>query len=296
MQRLGILLITALVITPINVWAKSQTDSNKAAAHSASSSKKVKQNSSKSDNNGSISASDEAIFKQLGQSQSAKSQVPDPLEPYNRWMFNINEHLDRWIAKPLAEFYVDIVPPPIQTMVNNAYSNLGYIPTVANDAMQANFYQFTSDSWRFVINTTIGLGGLFDPASHMGLPENHQTFGLTMAKWGWEQSTYFVIPVLGPSTIRDAAGKPVTLATSIYWFMDSPANEWGLYAGSLLNRRVQMLKFSGVMDQAALDKYTFLKNAYMQRQRYLIQQNDEHDIPYSAKQTQYFAQQDYLYR
>lgn len=296
MGRLLFIITVCISLLSTTTWAANDSNSSKQPSSTSTSSTEQTSSASQDNANDSTDAQDEAIFDTLQQSQPKQQKVEDPLEPYNRWMFNVNEHLDKWVAKPIAQFYVDIVPPPIQTMVNNGYSNLGYIPTIANDVFQANLYQATSDSWRFVINSTLGIGGLFDVASHFGLPENHQSFGLTLAKWGWEESSYFVLPVLGPSTIRDALGKPVTLATSIYPFMNSTTAEWGLYAGSLLNRRVQMLKYEGVMQQASFNKYTFLRNAYKQRQDYLIQQNEEHDIPYSAKQTRYFAQPNYLYR
>lgn len=298
------LLLTSLVglsLVSTTMWAaknQPQSDSDVSAKPSQSAANKQQSTQAPSSPANDSQSEDDAIFKQIDTFQSKQPQhdEADPLEGYNRWMTKVNDHLDRLVAKPLAELYVHTMPDPLETLVNNAYSNLDYIPTVANDVLQANLYQATSDSWRFIINSTIGLGGLFDVASHMGLAENHQTFGLTLARWGWENSTYFVLPIFGPSTIRDAAGKPVTLLTSIYPFMESTSAEWGLYAGSLLNRRVQMLKLQGVMNQASLDRYSFLKNAYLQRQKYLIDQNEEHDIPYSAKQTRYYAQPNYLYR
>lgn len=295
------IILTSISLLTTNIWAAQTPDkTNATSANAADTKQPLPQKSQTSDtkkqtNDNSSDADDEAIFQKLNQSQPQQKNIADPLESYNRWMTRVNDHLDKLIAKPLARFYINIIPQPIQTGVNNAYSNLDYIPTIANDILQASLYQATSDSWRFIINSTLGVVGIFDVASHMGLADNHQTFGLTLATWGWDNSSYFVIPILGPSTIRDAGGKPVTLLTSIYPFMNSTTAEWGLYAGSLLNRRVQMLKYQGVMDQASLDRYTFLRNAYLQRQRYLIEQNEEHDIPYSSKQTRYYAQPNYLY-
>jgi len=207
----------------------------------------------------------------------------DPYESFNRVMYKFNDFLDRAIVKPVTRVYITVLPKPITKSVSNFFSNLNNIPTIINDVLQGNFYQETSDTWRLGINTTIGILGLFDVASHMGLESNSEDFGLTLAHWGYNNSNYLVLPFFGPSTIRDGLGIPVTYYMSVYPYIDNDKISYGLYGVGVVDKRSQLLDYDNVMQQAAIDRYAFMRNAYMQRRNYLIQRNKELNNPYLEK-------------
>lgn len=199
--------------------------------------------------------------------------TPDPLEKINRIFFNFNDKLDCYILKPIAILYNKIVPKPLNLGIHNVFSNLNNLPTIGNDILQLHFYQMTCDVWRFAINTTVGIGGLFDIASTMGLKATSNDFGLTLARWGWNHSTYLVLPFFGPNTFRDGIDIPVDYyAFSIYPRLPESAT-YALFGISVVDRRAQLLKFQDVMEEAALDRYVFFRNAYLQRRSYQIEQN-----------------------
>jgi len=124
----------------------------------------------------------------------------DPLERFNRVMFTFNDNLDFYLIKPVAELYNAVLPKPLNKGIHNFFNNLGEIPTIANDLLQLNLYQMTKDICRLGINTTMGIGGLFDIATRMHLPYFQNDFGLTLARWGYKDSSYLVLPVLGSNT------------------------------------------------------------------------------------------------
>lgn len=200
----------------------------------------------------------------------------DPYQGYNRFMFNINDHLDTAIFKPVARFYNAIMPKPLNEGIHNFFNNLGNLTNIPNDLLQANFFQATNDSWRLVINTTVGIGGLFDVAERMQLKPYQNDFGLTLAKWGFRNSNYLVLPILGPSTPRDLVGIPVDYyAFSIYPYIHPRSTRYELLALWMIDIRAQLLKKQDILDEVSLDKYTFVRNAYMQNRAYKIQQNDD---------------------
>lgn len=208
----------------------------------------------------------------------------DPYERFNRVMFRFNDALDQFILKPVANVYNAILPKPITKGIGNIFANIDTIPTVFNDVLQANIYQATSDAWRLVINSTVGILGFFDVAAQIGLEPNKEDFGLTLAQWGYKDSNYLVVPFLGPSTPRDALGWPVDYyAFSIYPYIHPKIRRYELYALGVVSRRADLLRYQNVMEQLSVDKYVFLRNAYMQRRAYLIQRNKELGDPYLEK-------------
>lgn len=209
----------------------------------------------------------------------------DPYETFNRPMFIFNDWLDRVILQPVAILYTKLVPKPLAKGISNAYNNIDTVPTILNDILQGNFYQAINDSWRLGINTTIGIGGLFDVASGIGLePNNKQDFGLTLAQWGWVNSNYLVLPILGPGTVRDQLSVYPNYYLSIYPYIQSDSLEYGLFLGSMIVKRAEILHYQNVFEQAALDKYTFVRDAYLQRRAYLIERNKQLGNPYLEKQ------------
>lgn len=223
-------------------------------------------------------------------------EVNDPYIQYNRSMTRFNVKMDKYVAKPVATFYDRVMPKPLNRMIHNAFNNLRNIPTVINDVLQGNFYQASSDGWRFAVNSTVGIAGLYDPAHDIGLMQNEEDFGLTLAKWGWSDSAYFVLPVFGPGTVRSMIGGAINIRyMTIYGYITPWYASLGLYAWDLLDERVQLLGFQDVYDSAAIDPYVFQRDAYLQHEAYLIKRNTELDNPNTIKQTLQYHDPYYLY-
>lgn len=208
----------------------------------------------------------------------------DPYIRFNKVMYHFNDTLDHAILKPIATLYLDIVPKPLVKGIANMFHNLDTIPTVFNDVLQLNFYQATSDVWRLGINSTLGVLGFFDPASRLGLETNTEDFGLTLAQWGYKNSNYLVLPFFGPSTLRDGLGIPVDYYIfSIYPHIYPTAQRYEIYGLGIVSRRAQLLSYQNVMEEAAIDKYAFMRDAYMQHRAYLIERNKQLGDPYLEK-------------
>jgi phospholipid-binding lipoprotein MlaA len=222
----------------------------------------------------SVSYADTADTAPAQTAAEALPEIKDPYEHYNRSVFAFNETMDTYVLKPVATFYNAIMPRPLNQGVHNFFLNIGNLVNIANDILQLNFYQMANDVWRLGINTTIGIGGLFDIGSRIGLMPYSNDFGLTLARWGYKESNYFVMPFWGPSTVRDTVAYPVDYyAFSIYPYIYPRTARYGLYGLGVIDRRAQLLQFQGVMDEAALDKYVFVRNAYLQRRAYQIEEN-----------------------
>lgn len=195
----------------------------------------------------------------------------DPWEGFNRAVYAFNEDFDRAILKPLAEGYQWLLPQPARTGITNVFSNLNDVVVVVNDLLQLKPQQAASDFSRLVWNSTAGLGGLFDVATPMGLPKHDEDFGQTLAHWGMGNGPYLVLPFLGPSTGRDAVGLAVdyTQLDPVGYVKDDAAR-WSAVALRAVDTRANLLRASRILDQAALDPYVFLREAYLQRREYLI--------------------------
>ena len=230
-----------------------------------------------------------AIAAPVSPSSPAPAPVPgsavDPYEPFNRVMFRFNDTLDKYLLKPLAKFYLKIIPAPLVTGIRNFFSNVDNVTTVPNDILQGNFYQGAHDSWRLVINSTVGILGFFDPAAHLGLGPNKEDFGLTLARWGYRNTGYLVVPFLGPSTTRDLIGFPVDYYFfSIYPYINPERTRYEIYGLGILSRRAELLSYQNVIQQAAIDKYVFMRDAWLQHRAWLIQRNQELGDPYLEKE------------
>jgi phospholipid-binding lipoprotein MlaA len=199
----------------------------------------------------------------------------DPFEDFNRKVYKFNSAVDATMLKPTAKLYRAILPPFIRKGVNNFFNNLDMIPSVANDILQAEGKWLIKDTWRFAINSTLGIGGLLDVAEKFSLPAHYNDLGLTLAKWGDKKSPYLVIPLLGPSTLRDGAGMLFQFALwSPYVYIDYDPLAYGLAGLRYIDLRTQLLDSERVMDQA-LDKYSFMRDAYLQHRTYLIAGSNE---------------------
>jgi phospholipid-binding lipoprotein MlaA len=199
---------------------------------------------------------------------------PDPFEKFNRKVYAFNTVVDKAIIRPIAKTYDFVMPSPVKKGVSNFFSNLDEVPTIANDLLQANFSQMCIDTGRFVINSTIGIGGLFDLAARMDLEKNHDDFGITLAKWGARKSPYLVLPILGPSTIRDTVSLPVNAEMSVITHIDDNDTRLALQGTQLISTRAQLLQGDQVIDEA-FDPYVLVRDAYLQRRHYLTTHTTE---------------------
>jgi phospholipid-binding lipoprotein MlaA len=188
----------------------------------------------------------------------------DPFERFNRQTFAFNDRFDRYLVKPAAEGYVAVVPAAFRQCIANAFSNVGEIGTAVNDILQAKPAGAGTDTGRLAINTTLGVFGCFDVASRIGLKRRTEDFGLTLARWGLGTGPYLVLPVLGPSNVRDAIGLvPDSYANPISYVKPVKARYF-LYGAYLIDRRALLLDATDLIDQAALDRYQFTRDAYIQ--------------------------------
>jgi phospholipid-binding lipoprotein MlaA len=197
-----------------------------------------------------------------------KRDPRDPWERFNRGTYKFNDALDRAVVKPVAKGYTHL-PQPMQTGVHNFFDNLNYPVTIVNDLLQGQVVPFFSDIGRFVFNTTVGLGGLFDPASAAGMQKNYRDFGQTLGKWGVPKGPYVVVPVFGPYTVRDGIG-----AVTVDYYAN-PSNYTKPWISSSLwlirgvDRRARLLPLDATI-QSAYDPYAFIRNAYLQNRDFLV--------------------------
>lgn len=194
----------------------------------------------------------------------------DPWEPFNRGMFTFNDTLDTYMMKPIAEGYQWITPDFVDQGVTNFFHNLTDISVTANDLFQFKFKQGGQDAARLLINTTVGVGGLIDVASEIGLDKHHEDFGQTLAVWGVPYGPYLVLPFLGPSSPRDAAGTVADGFMNPISYTPLFPVRIGLYSLKTIDLRADNLSASEILDEAALDRYAFIRNAYFQRREFLI--------------------------
>jgi phospholipid-binding lipoprotein MlaA len=199
----------------------------------------------------------------------AKRDPRDPWERMNRTTFKVNIALDHAVARPIARAYEKVTPRPVRTGVSNFMDNLFYTITMANDLLQLKFKPFAQDTGRFVLNTTVGIGGLFDPASKVGLPKNQKDLGQTFGHWGAKPGPYFVIPILGPSDVRDGIGRVGDAYLSPLQYVRNNYVKYSIYGVELVDTRYRLLPQDKLLDEA-FDPYTLLKNAYLQRRQYLV--------------------------
>lgn len=203
------------------------------------------------------------------------SNSQDPLEGFNRTMFGFNETLDKVALKPVATAYRNWLPRFVQTGVNNFFGNLGDVWSSVNGFLQGNVTDGTSDVMRVAVNTTLGLGGLLDIGSEAGLQKHNKDFGQTLGKWGVGSGPYLVLPLFGPSNIRDTAALPVDMYGDL-WSHTYPMG-WRNTGSAvrLIDKRANLLDASELLEEAALDKYEFVRDAYTQRRQSQINGNDD---------------------
>jgi phospholipid-binding lipoprotein MlaA len=190
---------------------------------------------------------------------------PDPWESFNRKVFGFNEAIDRAAIQPVARTYRNNVPRPIQTGVSNFFGNLRDLWSGVNSALQAKPGAAIENTGRFLINTTIGIYGVFDVATHLGLERHSEDFGQTLGRWGVPTGPYVVLPLFGPSNIRDGLSFIPDSRANLINQVDDSAQFNVLWAGNLIDRRAQLLPLTDQVDRVALDKYTFTRDTYLRK-------------------------------
>jgi phospholipid-binding lipoprotein MlaA len=194
----------------------------------------------------------------------------DPIEGFNRAVFAFNEGLDAVLIRPVAKGYVAVLPVPVRTGVSNFYNNIGDVFISVNSLLQGKPADAVGDAARFVFNSTFGIAGIFDVASEMGIEKHNEDFGQTLGRWGVGPGPYLVLPVYGPRDVRDAAGLAVGAAVDPVGNAGHVPTRNSLMALRLINERAELLPADKIIEEAALDKYSYLRDAYLQRRRSLV--------------------------
>lgn len=195
----------------------------------------------------------------------------DPWEGMNRSVNAFNEELDEYILKPVARGYQAITPEPVDRGVSNFFSNLDDVTVIINDLLQLKVIQATSDLSRLVVNSTVGILGLFDVAELIGLEKHHEDFGQTLGYWGIPSGPYLVLPFFGPSTLRDGPSMiAVDWQTEPQFYENDKAIKYGLYALDFIDTRADLLRASSIVEKSSTDSYLFIRESYLQRRRNLV--------------------------
>lgn len=195
----------------------------------------------------------------------------DRLPAYNRWMFGVNEKLDEYLLKPVAQGYQAVTPQFLDDGITNIFGNLADLPIGINNLLQFKFREAAQDFTRIVFNSTFGLLGFFDVASYFGIPKHDEDFGQTLAHWGVGEGSYFVLPLLGPSTLRDTGGLAVdAFNIDPVWEINRIPVRNSLVGLRIVDKRADLLRSERVTEGALLDRYTQIRDAWLQRRRSLI--------------------------
>jgi len=200
----------------------------------------------------------------------------DPLEGFNRGVYAFNKTVDRVLLKPATQLYRAVTPDPLETAISNFFANIRDVIIAANDLLQAKPTAAVEDGARVVFNSTLGLGGLIDIASGFGIERHREDFGQTLGRWGIDSGPYLVLPIFGPSSVRDAAGLGIdtVFLDPVFYIGDVPTRN-GLVGGRTIDKRARLMKAEKILKQAALDEYSFVRDAYLQRRKHLIENGDD---------------------
>ena len=195
----------------------------------------------------------------------------DPLKPMNKKIFVFNQHLDRILLKPTAQAYVGLTPLPLRRGVSDFFSNLEDVEVVVNESLQGRARPALLETARFLVNSTLGLLGLIDVATPMGLPAHHADFGETLAVWGVQSGPYLVLPLFGPSDFRDGVGLGVDTYLNPPTYLSDPSSMWSAYGVQLIDTRSHYLHEGFLMKLAAAGhEYAFVRDAFWQKRRALV--------------------------
>lgn len=217
-----------------------------------------------------------AVIVYLGGCATTGSGDPrDPFEGFNRGVYSFNQSMDQALFDPLGKVYQAITPDLVDQGVTNFFSNLGDIAVVVNDLLQFKIDQALSDATRFIFNSTIGIFGFFDVSSHIDLPKHDEDFGQTLAYWGIGAGPYLMVPFFGPTTVRDATGFVVDAGIlNPVFYIDDDALKASLLSLNYIDFKADLLSAKKLLGDAALDEYEFLKSAYFEKRKNLINDGD----------------------
>ncbi len=194
----------------------------------------------------------------------------DPWQPYNRAMFKFNTDFDNAFFKPAAQGYQAITPEPVNQGVTNFFNNVADVTSAVNNALQFKLSRAGTDVGRVLVNTTVGLVGFIDVATNMGIPSYKEDFGQTLGYWGFGDGPYFVMPILGPSSVRDTFGFAGDVLIDPFFSINEDEIYWGFVVLRAIDTRAGLLAAGDLVDEAALDRYSFVRDAYLQRRRNLV--------------------------
>lgn len=211
----------------------------------------------------------------LGGCAGFNTNPRDPLEPMNRKVMQFNDDVDAILLKPAATAYKEAIPPLIRTGVSNFFGNLSDAWSFVNSALQFKFQNAAENFMRLNINTFFGLGGILDIASELNIERHREDFGQTLGRWGVQAGPYIVLPLLGPSTLRDTVALPLDWKADPVWQVRPVADRNTLYVLRSVDVRSNLLRVGTVLEEAALDKYSFTRDAYLQRRRAEIIESDD---------------------
>jgi phospholipid-binding lipoprotein MlaA len=207
---------------------------------------------------------------------SGKPDPRDPWERFNRASFKVNDALDRAVLRPTARAYVKVMPRVVRTGISNVFENLETVTTLVNDALQGKMGAVGQDSARLLLNTTLGLGGLFDPATAAGIEKNDEDFGQTLGTWGVRSGPYVMLPLLGPSTVRDTAGRVPDRFTDPTHYLEDDSTRFAITAVEVVDLRAGLLEYDDDLAQS-FDRYAFVRNVWMQRREYQVKDGNVED-------------------
>jgi len=207
-----------------------------------------------------------ALSCALSATGAAQAQVNDPIEPVNRAIFSFNDTLDRAVVRPVAQAYVNVVPRLVRNGVSNVFGNVSDAFSAVNSLLQGKRDKFGNDLSRVLVNSTFGLGGIFDIASAT-IEKQDEDFGQTLGYWGLGPGPYLVLPILGPSSVRDTTGLVVQAFADPVNQVTPPRDQWSLIVLRAIDTRAGFLGTEDLISGAALDKYTFIRSAYLQRRK-----------------------------
>ena len=203
------------------------------------------------------------------QSADVEASDNDVLEPMNRQMYQVNDFLDQTVAEPIADVYLEYMPEPIRNSISNFLDNVAYPNVILNDFLQGKGKQGLEDSGRFVVNSTFGFFGIWDMATHLGLEAHDEDFGQTLGVWGLDKTTYLVLPLIGPNSLRDAPALGISTLTNLLFYVSNPVAIPVTVLG-LVDRRARVADDVNFRDEAAVEPYLFTREAYLQRRKFLI--------------------------
>jgi len=219
------------------------------------------------------------------QPSAAPPNKADPFEAWNRKVFSFNQDIDEAVLKPVATAYAEVVPEVVRQGVGNFYANLADAWSAVNNLLQGKPVTAFAVAFRFGVNTVFGFGGVLDLASEMGIDRSYEDFGQTLGVWGFDTGPYLVWPLLGPSTVRDSFALPLNyLASPMALFNLDLLGQFGVWTLNLVNTRAGLLGATSLLDTIALDKYSFVRDAYLQRRRSQVYDGEEPPLPDPSKE------------